>query len=113
MKTIWKFKLRLTDYQQIEIPSGFKMLTANIQGGPTRAECGYFLWAEVCPENAPTMVDIYVVGTGNPMPEEATNYVASIMDKPFVWHVYYRETGINEEHLANWIRERKANEVQA
>jgi len=88
MKTIWKFPLRVTDSQRIEMPRGAEILTAQTQNGQ-----GY-LWALVDPEAVDTeMRTIEIHGTGNPILEgnnRERRYVATFQQLAFVWHVFER-----------------------
>lgn len=45
MKTIWKFQLKVDDFQTLEIPKDSKLLAVQTQG---ETPC---LWALVSPEN--------------------------------------------------------------
>jgi len=68
---IWKWKLAVTDVQTIEVPAGAKVLDVQMQGGSPS------LWV-LCDENAlstPRRIAIY--GTGNPMPDEPGEYIAT------------------------------------
>lgn len=68
---IWKWKLAATDVQTIEVPAGAKLLDVQAQGGLPN------LWA-LCDENAPsTPRRIAIYGTGNPMPDEPGEYIAT------------------------------------
>ena len=68
---IWKWKLEATDVQTIEVPAGAKLLDVQVQGGLPN------LWA-LCDENAPsTTRRIAIYGTGNPMPDEPGEYIAT------------------------------------
>lgn len=69
---IWKWTLAVTDVQTIELPVGAGILTVQMQGGEPQ------LWA-LCDENA-TAKDkrhIAIYGTGNLMPDEPGEYLAT------------------------------------
>jgi len=94
MKSIWKFPLKITDMQEVRMPEGAKILTVQIQGEtPT-------LWAEVDTDGVPEERLIEIVGTGNPMAYDMgnvlalevveRNYIATIQERVFVWHIYER-----------------------
>ena len=59
MNTIWKFPLQVTDYQEIQIPIGAKILCVQTQGGQP---C---LWALVNPKAATYPITIAMYGTGH------------------------------------------------
>ena len=69
---IWKLTLAVQDVQRLELPAGAGILTVQIQGGEPQ------LWA-LCDENAITKEPrhIAIYGTGNPMPDEAGDYIAT------------------------------------
>lgn len=83
MRTIYKYPLLLTDSQILHLPSSAKPLSAQLQGDQL---C---LWAEVEDEwNPGKEVVISIVGTGHPIPPGAVNYLGTVQQGPFVWHVY-------------------------
>lgn len=68
---IWKWSIEVTDRQTVMMPKGAKLLDVQMQGG----EC--CAWA-LCDQNAekePRHLAIY--GTGNPMPDEPGEYLAT------------------------------------
>lgn len=89
MKTvIWKYQLKITDQQTIEIPCEHKILSVAQQNGIL---C---MWVEVNPDAYLSEVDIVICGTGNPIPHiEGYNliFVGTVVMNPFVWHVFKRE----------------------
>jgi len=47
------------------------------------------LWADVDTEAPPEERSIWIIGTGNPMPEQAElKFIDTVQTPPFVWHVY-------------------------
>lgn len=62
MKTIWKFPLETTDYQEIEIPELHSILSLQVQNDvPT-------LWALINDtESKKEKVSIVIIGTGHPI----------------------------------------------
>lgn len=62
MKTIWKFPLETTDYQEIEIPELHSILSLQIQNDvPT-------LWVLINDtESKKEKVSIVIIGTGHPI----------------------------------------------
>ena len=68
---IWKWPLEVTDTQIIGVPNGAKFLDVQMQGD---ACC---LWA-LCDEAAPRKARrIAIYGTGNPIPDEPGEYIAT------------------------------------
>ena len=93
-RTIWKFPLG----PSAAAVHGFP-LSQEIFGVPWGAyfvhvgqdpNSDWCLWAEVDRSNMRTSLKVFVIGTGHEVPEGAT-YLASIVDGPFVWHVYTAE----------------------
>lgn len=58
-KTIWKYSIATTDYQELTLPNGANILTVQVQGG---IPC---LWALVDPEEQNSRVKIRIFGTGH------------------------------------------------
>ena len=85
METIYKYRLAITDKQRLNLPLGFKVLYVGLD--PAGAPC---VWIEVdTDQETKRGKNFYVVGTGNPIPDGANQYVGSFVQAPlFVWHVY-------------------------
>ncbi len=83
MTTIWKYPLSITDHQVIDIPGGCEPLHVGLD--PVGVPC---LWVKVDPERAPRGFHVYIVGTGNPMPDKALSHLGSFSQGVFVWHVF-------------------------
>lgn len=86
MKTIWKYELPITDAPEVRMPSGARILSC----GLGRQNETILVWAEVNPDNPPTPCGFRIVGTGHPMPGVG-EYVGTVQDVPFVWHIYEEE----------------------
>ncbi len=84
MRTIFKYSIKLTDEQRIEMNTGAKILCVQLQGGQP---C---IWAEVEDPITLESVPIFIIGTGNPMPIEATRYIGTVQqfNGGLIWHVY-------------------------
>lgn len=87
MKTIWKFPLRITDAQTIEMPDGAEILTAQFQGDEL---C---LWVMVDSEKPKRERVIEIFGTGNPIWVDMgvqRKFIATAQqpDMPLVWHIF-------------------------
>lgn len=87
---IWKFPLELTDTQQINVPLGTKILTAQIKDGEIT------MWGIVplvpdCREAEPLTVEIHGTGTSD-RPSEGLTYVGTVQSHAglFVWHVFIK-----------------------
>ncbi len=86
MKTIWKFPLKVTDEQTLQIPNGAQLLTVQTQG---EIPC---LWALVDPnaERKPCVVQTY--GTGHPI-REVGAYLSTyqMSGGALVFHVFVKQ----------------------
>lgn len=82
---IWKYELRITNRQKVQLPACARLLSVANQRGTL---C---LWAQIDPDNA-TIVerDIEIIGTGNPMPVARRVFLGTVVIDPFVWHVFER-----------------------
>jgi len=87
-KTIWKFPLALADLQNVMMPEGSEILTAQVQPGS-----GLCIWAIVNSESPLQRREIEVIGTGNPMPDAKRRYIATVqmVGGSLVWHIFERE----------------------
>lgn len=81
---IWKWTLDITDRQTISVPEGCKLLTVQMQGEHPQ------LWAMCDPEAEMADLRIAICGTGNPLPDENAEYVATFQSHggALVWHVF-------------------------
>lgn len=81
-KVIWKYQLR-SGANEVEMPASAKILTAQMQGEQL------VLWALVNPKREKVGRFIFVYGTGEPLPVEPGEYVASVQTHggAFIWHV--------------------------
>ena len=84
MKAIWKFHIRVTDNQEIEMPVNAKILCVQMQGGEP------FIWAEVDTDAPILKRKIKVFGTGHPMPDEQMEYIGTfqMINGRVVLHAY-------------------------
>lgn len=81
MRTIHKHTLMITDAQEIATREGAVPLCV---GDQNERPC---LWVQVDTDAPKVDRVVYVVGTGNPMPDDDMIYVGSSVGR-FVWHVY-------------------------
>ncbi len=81
---IWKWTLKMVDNQVVNMPIGAKVLTVQMQNGEPQ------VWA-LCDEANPTEPrQIAIYGTGNPLPLEPGEYIATFQmhDGALVWHAF-------------------------
>lgn len=83
---IFKYPLKVEDRQVIELPTGFEILTVQVQKG---VPC---LWVKVNPLNGSEFVNIYTYGTGYHIPEERRHdkYLGTYMinEGDLVFHAF-------------------------
>lgn len=84
MKSIFKYQLKTTDLQEIEMPELAEVLCVQVQNG---IPC---IWAKVETENALKKRAFFVVGTGNPLPDNPSNYIGTyqLYDGGLVFHLF-------------------------
>ena len=83
MKTIYKYPLKIDNFQILQIPLGATFLCVKLQ------ETYPVLYAMVDTDNALVPVRIFLVGTGR----DATwlypeNYLGTVIMHEFVWHFF-------------------------
>jgi hypothetical protein len=89
MKTIHKYPLETTDSQEISMSKGHKPLYVGFDGNYQLC-----LWAMIDDNAKKTKCTIYVVGTGNPLPDAEMDYIGSVKDDittshfTFIWHIF-------------------------
>lgn len=85
MKTIYKYPLILEGRQTLALPlMFFTPLDVQFQGDQL---C---LWALVEPDSQTFTVDIYIYGTGQTIPGLPGEYLGTVQQGQFVWHVFMK-----------------------
>lgn len=85
MKTIYKYLLPIVDKQNIEMTYGAEILSAGLD---PQGRLSLWATADLDAPNYPTEREIRIVGTGNPMPGNPMRFIDTVVDGPFVWHVF-------------------------
>ena len=80
--TIWKYPLELKDSQAIKMPIGAEILSVDNQDGQL---C---LWARVDEERTKEYREIVILGTGNPIEEEPSEFIGTLIVDSYVWHIF-------------------------
>lgn len=84
-KTIYKYEIQL-GRNEVKMPKGAQILTCQMQGETLN------VWAIVSPNSgyAEEIKVITVYGTGHPLPNSmsAVDWIATVQDSPYVWHVF-------------------------
>lgn len=83
MITIYKYEIRITDRQMVEMPIGAQLLHAGLD--PNGVPC---IWAKVRSDNEAEEREIHVYGTGHRMSGQSYNHVGTFNQNSFVWHVF-------------------------
>lgn len=86
MNTIWKYPLSIIERQSIDVPGELPMVVRHVGADPAGLLC---LWIEVDPSAVRCYRDVFVLGTGHPIPADAGAFVGSAVIDPFVWHVFF------------------------
>lgn len=82
MVTIYKYPLKITDEQQIELPEDVRILTVQMQGGKA------YLWAMVDTDAEKVKRTIQIFGTGISVDPDGLAYIGTVQRDGFVWHVF-------------------------
>lgn len=84
MKTIWKIVLDRS-VTRAELPEGADFLSV---GPDPRASANVVAWFAVDTERATETRAFQIVGTGQELPDGESLYLGSVIQSPFVWHVF-------------------------
>lgn len=84
MRTIWKFRLAITDQQTVKMPKGAQILSAQVQH---ESVC---LWALADSGAEPEERQIEIHGTGNPIGHQRLSFIGTVQTAggSLVWHVF-------------------------
>ncbi len=81
-RRIYKYPLRISGEQDVEMPEGAELLSVGGQGGEL------VLWAQVDPDARLVRRKVILYGTGHELRDEPHRYVGTVQFGIFVWHVY-------------------------
>lgn len=83
MKKIYKYDITLCEYQLIEMPIGAEILSIGLQNDSIK------LWAMVEPEQYKLQIrHILIVGTGQGISNDAKQFIGTVQQGAFVWHLF-------------------------
>jgi hypothetical protein len=87
MKTIWKYELKVMDYQETVMPIGAEILTVQIQKG---IPC---LWAVVDSSNKKEQRVFVLYGTGHTMIDTKLKFIGTFQfpEHNLVFHLFEKE----------------------
>lgn len=83
MKAIWKFPICIADSQYV--PMQFCAVPVLVGLDPAGKPC---IWAKVDPSDPLVRRQVFVTGTGAPLPKDANVHCGSFIQGEFVWHVW-------------------------
>lgn len=84
-RTIWKARLELTDEPRITWPEGSEPMAVMLDSAGILN-----VWFQCDPDARRVQQDFRIIGTGHPYPE-GCEYLGSVVQGPFVWHVFIPE----------------------
>ena len=92
MKAIHRFIIELMYHQTIGIPTGFRVRHL----APARTQHEDIvdqidIWAEVDTTKETVPIDVWIVGTGHPLPPDEVGPIfvgTAVMPDNYVWHVF-------------------------
>jgi len=82
MRKIYKYPLSIGAVQMLEVPTDHKILTAQLQ------QHTLTLWIEVDPDTPNTTIIIDIYGTGETVAPNGREYIATVQQDQYVWHIY-------------------------
>lgn len=88
METVWKFPLGYKGGPRFEIKVPTGAVPLRVDFDPQGV---LVLWARVESDADLVTAVVTVVGTGNPIPEGAGEYVSTFFSEPFVFHGFWAE----------------------
>jgi len=83
-KTIWKFVLEFGDNPTAKMPEGAQIIHADIVSGAGVI----YVWAIVDPAATLLTYEFILRGTGHQLPDYFGEHIATVLDTPFVWHLF-------------------------
>jgi len=96
MRTIYKYELEITDFQQIKVP--VRSSVRSVQ--EILGKLYVYIEIDLSEREFFTMLDFRIVGTGNPIEfltsidplstDRPYNFLSTVKNGPFIWHVYWR-----------------------
>lgn len=82
MRTVWKYQAAVQDNVVFEVPGYQGVCLLEVLAPQTLT-----FWVSADPDEPAEPVPFRVTGTGRPAPGFSA-HVASVLDGPFVWHVF-------------------------
>ncbi|MCV7354473.1 DUF7352 domain-containing protein [Mycolicibacterium fluoranthenivorans] len=88
---IIRHQIAITDYQEIDLPASGKALSVAMSRIPELQNHALDLWSADYESGPPKTLAIYVVGTGNPMPDGINPdwFIGTVVTPSgLVWHAF-------------------------
>ncbi len=85
MRAIWKFTLKVAGRQGVSVPRDAVPLSAQMQDDTL---C---VWCLVDPKAKSETVTVAIVGTGHAFDPTGWEFVGTVQQGAFVWHVFWPE----------------------
>lgn len=83
MKVIYKYPLKIQEFQLVPLPDGAEILSIQEQDGKL------MLWAIVENENEKSYLALNIYGTGQKIKEgKLLKYISTAQLDSFVWHIF-------------------------
>ncbi len=88
MKTIWKAKIQPDSIKggifeiDITAPTGARAISVGLQNGFV------MVWFEIDPDKPLGRLRLYSVGTGFGRVPDNARFIGTIIDGPYIWHIY-------------------------
>lgn len=84
MLTVYKYPLPLTDTYTLTIPQPAQIIHTGLD--PIGSLC---IWAVVDPASTEWIQHtLHVIGEGTPFPDDPRIHLGSVLQEPFIWHVF-------------------------
>ena len=94
MRTVWKFRVDVSDKVDVEITDARLIRWLHVESAGAH---GLWLWGifetTIPGHFPPYTTPIYVRGTGHEFTGEEGDHIGSVMAQPFVWHVFAAQDG--------------------
>lgn len=87
MRTIHKYPLNDDVVTEVDTHQGVRWLAAQMQSSYAGGRM-MVVWAEVDTDQPQVTKRLYVVGTGQPVPDEARVFIGTLQRGPFVFHIW-------------------------
>jgi len=84
---ILKYQIEIIDHQVIRMPSHFHLVDFQYQNGEL------MMWANIDPdETGVEDLELYIVKTGQDIPNAVTEHLRTVQYAGLVWHIFYAKS---------------------